>query len=134
MVSVEEAKTKVREVLERHPEVRLAILFGSLAKGTDHPDSDVDVAISGPSSLMLALGGELSLELGREVDVVRLETAPIPLLDELLRTGIVVHELEPGAAAAWRSRTVAMLEGDRPWYQRMRDAFLARLSTQTVRR
>lgn len=29
---------------------------------------------------------------------------------------------------------MAMPEVDRPWYQRMRDAFLTRLSTQTAQR
>lgn len=48
-------------------------------------------------------------------------------LQKLLRDGIVVHEGTPGAGATWRSRTLAMLETDGPWYARMRDAWLLRV-------
>jgi hypothetical protein len=58
---------------------------------------------------------------------VRLEDAGIPLLQRLLRDGIVVHEGTRGAGATWRSRTLTLLETDRPWYARMRDAWLARV-------
>jgi predicted nucleotidyltransferase len=132
-MQVDEAGPQIRAVLALHPEVRLGILFGSVAEGKARADSDVDLAVSGPSSIVLALARELSIELGCEVDVVRLETAPIPLLDELLRAGIVVYEARAGDGAAWRSRTLAMLETDRPWYQRMRNAFLARLANASGR-
>jgi hypothetical protein len=58
---------------------------------------------------------------------VRLEGASIPLLDELLRDAVLVVEGEPGAYALWRSRTLASLELDRPWFERMRDAHLQQL-------
>jgi len=116
----------IRKVLVQHPEVRLGILFGSVAKGKARTDSDVDIAISAPVSSVLPLMGELSLSC--EVDVVRVETAGIPLLDELLQDGLLAYEAKPGAFAAWRSRTMMMLETDRPAYNRMRDAFLKRLA------
>jgi hypothetical protein len=37
-----------------------------------------------------------------------------------------VYERMPGAGALFRSRTMAMLETDLPWYERMRDAYLKR--------
>jgi hypothetical protein len=64
---------------------------------------------------------------GRDVDVVRLQDAGIPLLHKLIRDGIVVHEGTAGAGAIWRSRTLATLETDGPWYARMRDAWLSRV-------
>jgi uncharacterized protein len=39
----------VNRVFERHPEVEKAILFGSRAKGTYKPGSDIDLALLGPS-------------------------------------------------------------------------------------
>jgi len=38
---------KVRAVLERFPEVERAVLFGSRAKGTYNPGSDIDLALEG---------------------------------------------------------------------------------------
>lgn len=38
---------RIRDVLERFPEVTKAILFGSRAKGTARPGSDIDLALYG---------------------------------------------------------------------------------------
>ncbi len=38
---------KVRAVLERFPEVERAVLFGSRAKGTYKPGSDIDLSLEG---------------------------------------------------------------------------------------
>jgi len=38
---------KVRAVLERFPEVERAVLFGSRAKGSHKPGSDIDLALQG---------------------------------------------------------------------------------------
>ena len=75
----------------------------------------------------LELSALFAEALGRDVDVVRLEDAGIPLLHKLIRDGIVVHEGAKGAGAIWRSRTLATLETDGPWYARMRDAWLSRV-------
>ncbi len=36
---------KIKEILEREPEVLFAYLFGSYAKGTQDKNSDIDIAI-----------------------------------------------------------------------------------------
>jgi hypothetical protein len=59
---------------------------------------------------------------------VCLDTASIPLLEALIADGIVVHESRPGAGAFWRSRVLAQLETDRPWYRRQRDAWIQRVA------
>jgi predicted nucleotidyltransferase len=116
------------EVLAAFPEVRLALLFGSEAKGTARRDSDVDVAVEAPVGSLGQIAAALSSRLGAEVDVVRLETASIPLLEALIADGIVLHEGKRGAGALWRSRVLAQLETDRPWYRRQRDAWLQRVA------
>lgn len=113
--------------------MRVAILFGSEARNEAGPSSDVDLAVLGDGLDLFALGAELALVIGREVDVVDLRDVSIPLAEELVRDGIVVHEGVPGAGALWRSRTLATLETDRPWFARMRDAYLARLATEGPR-
>ena len=35
------------DVLRRHPKVSAAVLYGSRAKGTQRPESDIDLAIDG---------------------------------------------------------------------------------------
>jgi predicted nucleotidyltransferase len=115
-------------------DVRVAVLFGSQARGSARLDSDVDVAVDAPGVDTLALGAMLAAALGREVDVVLLEDAPISLLEHLVRDGIVVHQGYPGAGARWRSHTLATLETDRPWLSRMCDAWLARVKDHGLSR
>jgi predicted nucleotidyltransferase len=109
-------------------DVELALLFGSFARGQEHAASDVDVAVLGSGLDLLELAADLSAAVRREVDVVDLSRAGYPLMQALLRDAIVLHEGKPGAAASWRTRAILEAETDRPWFERMRDAYLARLA------
>ena len=119
----------IRRALAGRPDVRLALVFGSIARGTARDDSDVDLAIDAPGVDRLALARDLSLAVGREVDVVDLASAGYPLLAAIVRDGVVVAAHAAGAEARWRTRALLALETDRPWFERMRDAYLARLAT-----
>jgi len=118
----------LRDILVHRPEVRLVLLFGSRAQGRATESSDVDLAVEGDHPDTYRLARELSLSLGKEADVVDLARAGYPLLKAVLRDGEVVYQRRPGAAAGWRSRTIAQLETDRPWFERMRDAYLKELA------
>lgn len=118
----------LRRALASRDEVRLAILFGSTARGTDRTASDVDVAVLGRALDPLALARDLSRAIGREAQVVDLDAVGYPMLQAIVRDGIVVAEHERGSAARWRSRALVDLENDRPWFERMRDAYLGRLA------
>lgn len=118
----------LRQALAGRTEVRLAILFGSLARGAERPDSDVDVAVLARGVDVLALSSDLTRALGREVQIVDLEAIGFPMLQAIVRDGVVVAEHERGGAARWRSRALVDLENDRPWFERMRDAYLGRLA------
>lgn len=63
-------------------------VFGSVTRPYRfRVDSDVDIAVRGlPSAQYYSLVGELSLELGRAVDIVELETSS--LAPKILREGI----------------------------------------------
>ena len=106
----------------------MALLFGSVARDTAGQKSDVDVAVDEAGADLPQLSAELTQAVGREVQIVTLGDAGVPLLEEILRDGIVVYERTPHAAASWRSHTIADLEIDRPWYARMRDAWLRRVA------
>lgn len=118
----------LRQALAGRKDVRLALLFGSRARGRARPDSDADVAVLGKNLDLLALASDLSRAADVEVDVVSLDDPGYPLLNALLRDGLLLHEAEPGTAATWRSRAWLQAETDRPWFERMRDAYLRRLA------
>ncbi|HZF11124.1 MAG TPA: nucleotidyltransferase domain-containing protein [Thermoanaerobaculia bacterium] len=74
--------------------IAAAYLFGSMARGTTGSRSDVDVAVlyegdppSGFAGLGIPLAGDLERRLGREVDVVVLNRAPVDLVHRVLRDG-----------------------------------------------
>lgn len=81
----------VSAVLARHPDIRLAILFGSAAKGVLRRESDIDVAVLAAGGLGTALKaeliGELAVATGRAVDLIDLRSAGEPLLGQILRHG-----------------------------------------------
>jgi predicted nucleotidyltransferase len=119
----------LRQALSGVAGVRLALLFGSVARGAEHAQSDLDLAVDVDADVDLpGLSATLSRAVGREVELVRLNDAGVPLLDELVRDAITVHEGTPGAAARWRAHTLVDLEIDRPWFARMRDAWLRRVA------
>ena len=123
--------TAVRSVLRSRSDVRLALVFGSEARGTSASESDVDIAVDAPGVDRLALARDLSLATGREVDVVDLGDVGYPLRAALVRDAVVVAEHARGAAARWRAHALIDLENDRLWYERMRDAYLARLAERS---
>lgn len=110
--------------------VRLALLFGSCARGQADGNSDVDIAVDAPNADLWSLAARISQRLGVEVHVVTLASASIPLLEQLIAEGLVLYESDHGRAASWRSRVLAELETDRPWYRRMRDAWLQRVARE----
>jgi predicted nucleotidyltransferase len=118
----------LKKALSGRKDVRLALLFGSRARGRARPDSDADVAVLSESLDQFRLMADLSEAAGVDVDVVSLEDPGYPLLNVLLRDSLVLHEGERGAAATWRSRALLDAETDRPGFERMRDAFLKRLA------
>jgi predicted nucleotidyltransferase len=122
----------IRQFLRGRTDVRLAVVFGSRARGRATSASDVDVALRAPGVDLLALAADLSRITGHEVDVVDLEGLGVPLLARIVEEGVGVHEARPGALATWRARALADLETDRPWFARMRDAWLARVASHGV--
>jgi predicted nucleotidyltransferase len=118
----------LKKVLSGRRDVRLAILFGSRARGRARPESDADVAALGDNLDLLTLAADLSDAARVEVDVVSLDDPGYPLLNALLRDGIVLHEGKRYAAASWRTRALLQTETDRPGWERMRDSFLRRLA------
>ncbi|MGB8931444.1 MAG: nucleotidyltransferase domain-containing protein [Anaeromyxobacteraceae bacterium] len=81
----------IREVLARHPAVTGAILFGSRAKGTATPSSDIDLALEGVDDALQAeaIASELDdLPLPYHFDVSALTAIRSqPLREHIARVG-----------------------------------------------
>lgn len=80
----------LRRALRTEPNVRLAVLYGSAARGDDTPDSDVDLLVSlceDRADAAVKLAVRLERAIGRDVDVARLnrvrDTAPLLLLQAI---------------------------------------------------
>ena len=85
----------LRDTLRRHPRVVGAILFGSRAKGTHSPQSDVDLAVVGNLTPLEAesIAGELEeLPLPYRFEVQSLERITHePLREHIGRVGIRIY-------------------------------------------
>lgn len=103
----EELRRRLRDRLEREPDVLVAYLFGSRARGTPGALSDVDVAVllggdAGPDrrlQLIDTLGGVVAPD---AVDVVVLNEAPAVLAYRVIRDGqLLVDRDERARVRHW---------------------------------
>jgi hypothetical protein len=109
----ERIERAVRDALASEGRGVVAVyLFGSVARGTDRPASDVDLAIlyrkrPGPSLAELPLGLEAALEarLGRPVQIVPLHAAPVDLVHRVLRDGRLLIDADPSERIRFEVRT-----------------------------
>ena len=83
---------RIRQALEGEPAVVAAWRFGSQARGTARPASDIDVAVLGDldSWARIDLANRLVSALRKEADVVVFDTAPADLTHRVLRDGVLV--------------------------------------------
>jgi len=85
-----------------------AYVFGSVARRTSRLSSDVDIALlfavpPAPTLAGLPLKSEAELEqlLGRPVQIVALNEAPVDLVHRVLRDGELVYEADRAARVAF---------------------------------
>lgn len=90
--------------LEQRKDIAAAYLFGSQARGTGRENSDIDVAVLfyrledklARFDRRLEMIIELERMVGRKVDVVDMEEAPLLLRHQILKDGILLVDKEPG--------------------------------------
>jgi predicted nucleotidyltransferase len=107
--------SRLRRALRTEPNVSIAVVFGSIARGDDYADSDVDLLVglrdSGLSN-RVALAGRLRKHTDLPLDVVALE-------DALRRPSLMVEILRDG-------RVLVDREGSWPEMRAQADSFHAR--------
>jgi predicted nucleotidyltransferase len=88
-------ENKLATLLGTHANLRVALLFGSLASGRERVDSDLDVAVAGPAPLTFEnrtqLIGELADLAGRSVDLIDLTSCDAPIRAEALSRGRLIY-------------------------------------------
>jgi predicted nucleotidyltransferase len=112
----------LKKALQAHSGLRLALLFGSCALGTQRPDSDVDVAVDMGGVMAaeqhLSLISDLALATGRAVDLIDLRTVGEPLLGQILQSGRRIGG-EHAVHAQYITRHVMDVEDFVPYQERI---------------
>ncbi len=88
---------RIQGVLCHYAEVERAVLYGSRAKGTHHPGSDIDLALCGSGlnhTLLTRIDNELDdLLLPYQIDLSLMSSLSHPaLLDHIRRVGVVLYD------------------------------------------
>jgi len=89
-----EQEDAIRQTLLTFSEVRMAIIFGSLAKHKARFNSDLDIAVLAEKkitpALKLKLINSLACLVGRPIDLIDLNDVGEPLLGEILQHGKMI--------------------------------------------
>jgi predicted nucleotidyltransferase len=102
--------THLTPMIEKDERVKFAYLFGSVARKEQNTLSDIDIAVylcedCDPAEVKLELIGKLVDHLGTErVDLVILNTAPLPLAARIIRCREVLADRDPFSRHRYESR------------------------------
>jgi predicted nucleotidyltransferase len=103
---------RAAEAIQRAiPDVIAVYAYGSIARGDDHPDSDIDIGV------LLTPGRKLDNvlttlvsvqdEVGRNVDLVDLRRCGNVLRKEVLSGGILLYTTDKAATLAWEAEALS---------------------------
>jgi predicted nucleotidyltransferase len=119
-----------RRVIADYSCIRLAVVFGSTARGRSRRDSDIDIGVlldeSGPD-IAQALEVDLARALGRTVDLIVLNTAPPLLRFEVAREGEVLVARDEYEWTDFKARAMVDWWDWAPTARRLHAAAAARL-------
>ena len=124
------------KALEEFPEVELAVIFGSTARGEATRGSDVDVGVQLKDKSLQVLSRMevlLARAVGREVDVVPMDESPPLLRFEIARDGKLLVERKPHAWADFRARAMVDWWDWAPLARRIHSAAASRLKERMGR-
>lgn len=96
-----------------------AYVHGSRATGSQHPDSDLDIAAWWPG----AAPASFDVDLPEGVDLMVLNRAPLELRGRVAAAGVLVMEEDPAARVMWESMTRKIWFDERPRFERAHREF-----------
>ncbi|HEV7671806.1 MAG TPA: nucleotidyltransferase domain-containing protein [Thermoanaerobaculia bacterium] len=125
----------LRACASDHPNLALAVVFGSLARGALRRNSDVDLGllVDGESlELRLRLEVDFGRAAGRAVDLIFLDQAPPLLRFEIAREGQVFLERRPYLWADFKYTAMRDWWDWAPYARRIQAAAVARLRAEVA--
>ena len=126
---------RLASALSDIPGIRLAVLFGSMARGTTTPGSDVDVGIlfaADSTDARRLAGAALGRAVMRDLDVVSLEEASPHLRFEIARDGRPLFQADPHVWSEFRARAMLDWWDWAPTARKIHTAAAQRLRSQIV--
>ena len=113
---------QVQAALAKHPEIEVALVFGSVARGDATPGSDIDVAVQTAAALgvedKMQLIADIAAATGRPVDLIDLRAIGEPLLGQILKHGQRIRG-DAVDMALLMQRHVYAMEDFMPYVERM---------------
>lgn len=101
----------VARLRDAMPGLRAVYRYGSAGTAYERPDSDIDIAVLADRPLdfptLAALAGELSLLVGRDVDLNDMRRLPVTLCVQIVTSGERLYAADVAAAEEYDSRVLS---------------------------
>jgi predicted nucleotidyltransferase len=121
------------DFLAEDPDLRLAIVFGSIADGSHRPDSDIDVAVYARKKMdprkRQQLSDDIAVATGRAVDLIDLHSVDGALLRQILHSGRIVFSKEPSNLGILFERLLDWQENFEPQLNKLLTTRLRRFTS-----
>ncbi len=120
----------IPEIFSQFPKVQAVYLFGSVASGNMHPESDLDLGIKGEEGIkdqQLDILTELARHGFCHVDLVFMNTNDIFMKYEIVRQRKILYKTEDFEANSYYSLVMRQYEDFYPYLKIQREAFKQRL-------
>ena len=99
---------KILAILSRFKQLKIAVLYGSFAKGTQKHTSDIDLGVAADNKLsvetLVEIQTALSNETSKEIDLIDLKSATGVVFKEALTTGKIILNKDSSLFAGILSR------------------------------
>jgi uncharacterized protein len=121
---------RLRQCVASIPEVKLAVLFGSTARGQARPRSDVDLGVllePDTPEARSRVESELWRVTDRTLDVIYLDKAPPLLRFEIARDGVLLHQEKDHLWTDFKTRAMLDWWDWEPIAKRIEEALIRRL-------
>lgn len=128
-------KKRIQRILESHEEVVAAYIYGSVARGQEREESDIDLGLLlrddfVPDGLYPArLAEEIARGCGlrQEVDIRTLNGMPLTFLHQVLRHGVLVFTRDDRRRAEFETRVYDMYLDYKPHFDQFNEVRRRRL-------
>ncbi|HEX6900239.1 MAG TPA: nucleotidyltransferase domain-containing protein [Thermoanaerobaculia bacterium] len=121
---------RLRQCVASLPEVKLAVLFGSTARGQAGPRSDLDLGVlldPDTPEIRSNVEPELWRAAERTLDLIFLDKAPPLLRFEIARDGVLLHQEQDHLWTDFKTRAMLDWWDWEPTAKRIEEALIQRL-------